>query len=182
MGHNSPIYFFHIDKQKLPQDLYDIHGIESLEIWGECDNNEIWEVTSRNWSYPFGLHAICEELEISGLGFFVSEFAYLDCQATKEALAAAEQLLLEILNGIPILSNTERGDPIWWLHETCYGEKFSSDIFRQAFDEAEVSYDIDDGKYKNSIVGFYSFLKSLRKAMREAISTDRVFVYYRGRL
>ncbi|MEM0980821.1 MAG: hypothetical protein AAGH78_11170 [Cyanobacteria bacterium P01_H01_bin.58] len=182
MGHNLPVYFFHIDKQKLPQDSHDIHAIESLEIWGECDKHRIWKVTSRNWSYPFGLHAICEELEISGLGFVVSEFACLDNQAAREALAAAEQLLLEILNEIPTLSNNQREDQIWWLHKTRYGEKFSSDIFRQAFDEAEVSYDIDDGKYKNSVVGFYSFLKSLREAMFEAISTDRLFVYYRGRL
>lgn len=182
MGHNSPVYFFHINRQKLPQSLHDIHAIESLEVWGDRAKHGIWEITSRNWSYPFGLHAICEELEISGLDFVVSEFAYLDDQALKEAAAAVEQLLLEISDEIPTLFNDERKDPIWWLHQTSFGEKFPPDVFRRAFAEAEISYDIDDGKYRNSVVGFYSFLKSLRKAMLEAISTDRVFVYYRGRL
>lgn len=187
MGHHTPVCFFHIDKQKLPQDLHIIHTAESSEIWDDGAKYGIWKVTSRNWSYQFGLHAICEELGVLELDFVVAEFAYLYDKDLKAAAAAVEQLLSKISDEIPTLSNSENKDPIWWLHETPFGEKFSPDAFRKAFAEAEASYDVDfefkgHGGYEDRVIGFYSFLKSLRKALLEAISTDRVFVYYRGRL
>jgi hypothetical protein len=143
MGHYSPVYFFHIDKQKLPQDLHDIHKAESSELWDDGAKYGIWEVTSWNWSYQIALHAICENLEIPELDFVVAEFAYLDNQDLKAAAAAVKQLLSEISDEIPTFFNHESKDPIWWLHETPFAEKFSPDVFRKSFTEAEASYDVD---------------------------------------
>lgn len=180
----SPVYFFHIDKQKLPQDLHSIDEVHSLEIWDDGAKYGIWKVTSQNWSYQYALDLICKELEIPELEFVVSEFAYLEDQGLRAAAAAIKQVLLEISDKIPTLSSNKKPNPIFWLHQTPFGEKFSPDVFTKAFAEAEASYDIDfeDGGYEDRIVGFYSFLKSLQSAVLEAIGTDRVFVYYLGRL
>ena len=174
MGHYSPVFFFLIDKQKLPQDLHSLDEANLDKIWDEAHYG-IWTVTSRNWSYQFALHLICEELKIFGLEFIVSESACLDDQGLKAASTAIEKLLLEIAGRIPTLSNNRNKDPIWWLHETPFGEKFSSDVYRRAFSEAQISYDVDDSNADGygSVVGFYSFLKSLQNALLEAIDTNR---------
>jgi hypothetical protein len=45
----------------------------------------------------------------------------------KAAAAAVERLLSDISDEIPTLSNHENKNPIWWLHETPFREKFSPD-------------------------------------------------------
>lgn len=187
MSHYIPVFYFPIQKEEIPgnPDNRDSALAILKKRLEKQDESNLWKCTSRNWWLQHALLLICRGLEIEGLEFIDTdiEITYLDRKELEAASNALEKILHEIRNGIPRLGpEIEEEGSIWWLHhfiEEGEVKKFSNGIMRKAFSESKAVYEIDiipDSGYK-SIVGFYSFLKSLEAAVIEAMNKNMNLMY-----
>jgi hypothetical protein len=185
MSHRIPVFFLPIEQEQVPENLKDWHSAMNVldERLERRADYGLRTSTSRNWWYQHALGLICTGLAIEGLGFVDAEIACLDRKELEAAANALDRVLREIRDGIPHLGpEIDEEGSIWWLHyywdEGRYKE-YSTETMRKAFDESEAAHDIDvdaDVGYA-SVVGFYSFLKSLQAALNEALSQDKSLLY-----
>jgi hypothetical protein len=185
MSHRIPVFFLPIKREEVPENLKDWHS--AMNVLGEWLERRadygLRTSTSRNWWYQHALGLICTGLAIEGLEFAEAEIACLDKKELEAATNALSRVLQEIRDGIPHLGpGIDEEGSIWWLHHYwdeggC--KEYSAETMRKAFDESEAAYDIDvdtDVGYE-SVMGFYSFLKSLQAAVNEALSQDKSLLY-----
>jgi hypothetical protein len=188
MSHYIPVFFFPIEREAVPEDRKDWDSaMDILKKRLERRNeHNLWKCTSRNWWLQHALLLICKGLGVGGLEFIDIdiEIAYLDNKELEAASNALDKVLREICNGIPYLGpEIDKEGSIWWLHH--YRDKgrdkeYSIETMRRAFSESEATYEIDifpDSGYE-SVVGFYSFLKSLQAAVNETMSQDMSLMYF----
>jgi hypothetical protein len=135
------------------------------------------------WWYQHALGLICQGLAVEGLEFVDTEIACLDGEKLETAFKALEQILQTVRDGIPYLEQDRDGkDSLWYLHTYWDdGERktYTTEIVRKAFDESQALYDIDveqEFGYE-SIVGFFSFLKSLQATMSECLNQAMCLLY-----
>ena len=185
MSHRIPVFFFPIEPGEVPKDLHDWHSV--LNALGmRLERRTEYRVrtsVSRNWWHQHALGLICKGLAIEGLRFVETEVACLGRKELEIAAGALDRVLDEIKAGIPDLgAEINREGSIWWLHhfadEDGY-KRYSRETFEKAFDESRPAYDIDvdaDVGYE-SVVSFYSFVKSLRAATNEALNQEKRLLY-----
>jgi hypothetical protein len=171
MSHYIPVFFFRVDESRVPEHLETWEDAMSLlgnRLESNCQSG-LRESISRNWWHQNALNLICRGLQIDGLGFVDSEIACLrgdDLQAASEAL---DVVLSSIADGIPDLGRFE--------HTDIDGLRLPEHrrAIKQAKPSTKVSVDADWGF--EAAVGFYSFVKSLREAIREAIAESQCLLY-----
>ena len=184
MSHSIPVFFFSISNDELPVELKDWRSIENLlsSKWENREQNGLRTSTSRNWWHQHAISLICEHLQIEGLEFLQKEIACLDSKQIKIGIIAIGKLLDSCQSGIPKLtSEMEKEGSIWFLRNYHKGNKdkqFSTNQFKKAYAESLAVTEVDgaDTGY-NSLVDFFSFLKSLRVPLQECLSQNRKLLY-----
>jgi hypothetical protein len=186
MSHYIPVFFFPIEPKKVPPEL---NGWESaIDILSErLKQQEVYGMrisTSRNGWHQHALRLICAGLDIGRLEFVDEEVAYLDRTGLEAAAHALDHVMRETKNGVPFLGQeVDELGSIWHLRYelTSQGNRlYRPDLIRQAFDESRPVYNVDglesDIGY-TSIVRFFAFLKSLRQAIEEALTSGKGLLY-----
>jgi hypothetical protein len=168
MSQYMPVFFFPLDKSQIPEKLETWEDAISL-LENPLENKHLFESVSRNWWHQNTLNLICRGLQISGVEFVISEVACLcgdDLQAASEAL---DRVLNSITDDIPDLGQFE--------HTDVKGLRIPEHrrAVEQARPSSKVSGDADWGF--EAAVGFYSFVKSLREAVREATIARKCLMY-----
>jgi hypothetical protein len=171
MSHRIPVFFFRMDESRLPGKLATWEDAMSLLEDGLESNRRfgLRESVSRNWWHQNALNLICQGLQIDGLEFVNSEVACLRGDDLQAASRALDELLSRVADGIPNLGSLE--------HTDVEGLRIPEhrNAIEQAKPSAKVSVDADWGF--EAAVGFYSFVKSLREAIREAIAESQCLLY-----
>lgn len=171
MSHYIPVFFFPVKEAEIPQQL---SGWEdALSLIGKRFENRrksgLRESVSRNWWHQYTLDLICKGLQIDGLEFIRSEIVCLHVNELKAALKALDTVLNKVADDIPNLGPFEDTDI----------EGLRIPKHKKAVKRAKSSYKINvktDWGF-NATVGFYSFVKSLREAMLEAIAKKQCLLY-----
>ena len=185
MSHYISVFFFPIGDDEIPDNLESWHSAEKL-LRVNCDNrerNELRTSVSRNWWHQHAIGLICEYLQISGLEFLKLEIACLDMNEIQAGISAINEFLTSCRHGLPELTpDMEKEGSIWFLRNYFEGNKerkFSTSQVERAYAEScdvpEVKGFADIGY--DSLVGFFSFLKSLRASLQECLSQNKKFLY-----
>lgn len=185
MSHYIPVFYFPVDKYELPTELKDWRSVENLigERLNKREEYKLWVSTSRNGWFQHALGLICDSLNIEGHEFIQSEIACLDIEEIQLAIKALEELLNSIRDGIPDLgAKIEKEGSILFLRRYYKGnkmKKYSAKDLRRAYNEAKPNNDIEgvpDVGYE-SIVNFYSFIKSLLASARDCLRQGKCLLY-----
>ncbi len=185
MGHSIPVFFIPLDRDAIPLGLKDWHSAESIlgELWEKRFSVGLRKTVSRNWWHQDALGIICRNFGISGLEFINSEIVCLDSRELEIAAEALDRVLEKIADGIPKLDAAdEKNGSIWGLrhyHDKGKIKRFSRERLRQAFVQAQPSYDVDEGGALgyDTVVGFFSFIKTFRAAVGDALSQKKCLLY-----
>jgi hypothetical protein len=185
MGHTIPVIFFPIETDRIPFKLETWHDAEGLlnEQVQSFPRDSYWVSSSRNWWHQDASLKVSERLDIHGLEFMQDEVVCLCSDDLSEALSGLDKLLQIYSYGVPDLGIIDQGDGT--LHFLTHdirnrqAVEFSDKEFRKAFIEAEPTNDVDEGSvigYK-ALIGYFSFLKSLRQAIQVAIHKGTCLLY-----
>ena len=185
MGHDIPVFFFPIDREFIPSILETWSDAESL-IGDYVQNNppdSYYVSSSRNWWHQDATVKLCKKFDIVGLDFTIKEVVALCNRELEDALSAVDALLEKLSTGIPDLGVIEHGDgTLYWLTRDLKCKKtieLSKGQMIRAYKEAVATYNVDEGSvigYK-SLVGYFSFLKTLRQAIMVAQSNNKCLFY-----
>jgi hypothetical protein len=173
MSHYIPVFFFPVEKSQV---------LKVFAAWedalpfmkGRLENRRkfgLRESVSRNWWHQHALDLLCRGLQIGGLEFINSEIVCLCDDGLKAASKALDAVLTKIADGIPNLGSFEHSDI----------EGLRIPEHRSAIGQAKPDYEIRveaDWGFE-ATVGFYSFVKSLREAICEAIAENKCLIYVR---
>jgi len=185
MSHSIPVFFFPISDDELPVQLNSWYSVESLlsEKWENREQNGFRTSTSRNWWHQHAIGLISEHLQIDALDFLQKEIICLDRQQIEASVKAIDKLLTLCQSGIPELApEMEQEGSIWFLRNYYEGKskkKFSVSQIEKAYAESRAVSEIEgltDNGY-DLLVGFFSFLKSLRASLQECLSQNRKLLY-----
>ena len=176
MGHNIPTFFFPVHKDDLKGSELSEEFVQEL-LGNKYDSRfdeGIREVSSRSWWYQETTLELAKLLDISGLKFLSEELLLLDYLGLSQASNSLAQLTSEISSTIPIFSEH--------VQEEYSGIKELRKVdcslaYEQSSPAYEVNPSVDSGF--EAVVGFYSFLKSLRAAIDSALENDQYLIYYR---
>jgi hypothetical protein len=185
MGYSIPVFFMPIARSELPPTLKSWHTVEPLlgELYPKAAATGLRESVSRNWWHQAALEHICQVLGIPGLDFVQLEIACLCGEELAAAARALDQVLNELSDGLPYLgSKAEETAEIELLRGNWGPEGFdyyASITLRNAFAKAEPSFRVDArvDYGLEAVVGFFSFVKSLRAALGEALSQEKCLLY-----
>jgi hypothetical protein len=176
MGHNIPTFFFPVHKDDLKGSEFSEKFVQ--EVLGEKYETRfdegVREVSSRNWWYQETALELAKQLDISGLNFLLEELLLLDKPSLSQAADSLAQLISEISSTIPVFSEYEQ--------EEYSGIKELRKVdcslaYERSSPAYEVNPSVDSGF--EAVVGFYSFLKSMRAAIYSALEKDQYLIYYR---
>jgi hypothetical protein len=185
MSHSIPVFFFPISDDELPDRLDNWHSAEKLlsEKWDKREQNGLRTSTARNWWHQHAISLICKHLQINGLEFLQREIACLDTRQIQAGISAIDEFLISCQRGIPELTaEMEKEGSIWFLRNYFEGnkvKKFSASQIKKSPSESYVVHEIKglaDGGY-DSLVEFFSFLKSIRATMQECLSQNDKLLY-----
>jgi hypothetical protein len=184
MGHNIPVFFFPISDDELPERLDNWHAAEDLlsEKWDHREQNGLRTSTSRNWWHQHAIGLIGEYLQIDGLDFVQKEIICLNAKQIEVGIQALDQLLYSCRSGIPqLMPEMEKEGSIWYLRNYYEGNKskaFSVAQIEKAYTESHVALEVNsaDVGYE-SLVDFFSFLKSLQASLQECLSKNKQLLY-----
>ena len=184
MCYSIPVFFFPISNDELPVELKDWHSAENLlsKKWESREQNGLRTSTSRNWWHQHAISLICKHLQIDGLEFLHKEIICLDAKQMEAGIQALGKLLDSCQSGIPQLTpEMEKEGSIWFLRNYYEGNKdrkFSAKQIEKAYAESRVVAQVNgaDTGY-DSLVDFFSFLKSLRASLQECLSQNRKLLY-----
>lgn len=185
MSHSIPVFFFPISDDELPDRLDNWHSAELLlsEKWDNREQNALLTSKSRNWWHQHAISLICRHLQIDGLEFLQREIACLDMKQIQVGVSAIDEFLISCQRGIPELpSEMEKEGSIWFLRNYFEGNKvkmFSASQIEKAHSESCVVHEIKglaDSGY-DSLVEFFSFLKSIRATLQECLSQNNKLLY-----
>ena len=174
-----------ISDDECPETLEDWHSAEDLlrEKWSCRKHNGLLQSASRNWWHQHAISLVCEHLRIGGLDFLQHEFACLDQNQIQEANSAIGEVLMACQHGIPKLTpKMEEEGSIWFLRNYFKGNremKFTTSQIEQAFTEARAVLEIEgfaDSGY-NSLVEFFSFLKSVQVVLQSCLNQNKKLIY-----
>jgi hypothetical protein len=172
MSHYIPVFFLPVSDDELPVELNHWYSVEELlgEKWENREQNGLRTSTSRNWWLQYATSLISEQLKIDGLGFIQKEIACLDKEQIESAINAIDKLLFLCKSGIPELpEEIEKEGIIWYLRYYYEGKeikRYSVEQIEKAYAESFAAYEVKD-EDKDSLVIFFSFLKSLRACLQE---------------
>jgi hypothetical protein len=184
MSHYIPVFFFPISNDELPVELKDWNSVEDLlsSKWENREQNGLRTSTSRNWWLQYATCLISEQLKIDGLDFLQKEIACLDKQQIETSIKAVDKLLAFCKSGFPeFAQEIEEEAAIWYLRNYYEGgkiKKFSVEQIEKAYTESRAVTEVyaeDDGY--NSLVDFFSFLKSLRASLQECLIRNKKLLY-----
>ncbi len=184
MSHSVPVFFFPISNDELPVELKDWHSAENLlsEKWESREQNGLRTSTSRNGWHQHAISLICKHLRIEGLEFLQKEIICLDAKQIEAGAKAIGTLLNSCQSGVPQLApDMEKEGSIWFLRNDYEGNKskaFSIAQIEKAYSESRVVSEVDsaDAGY-DSLVDFFSFLKSLQASLQECFSQNKQLLY-----
>ena len=171
MSHNIPVYFFRVGKSQVLKKLVTWEDALPL-LEKSLGNNRLFglrESVSRNWWHQNALSLIGRGLHVNGLEFVNAEVACLCEDTLYAAFEALGIVLSSTADGIPNLGRFEHTDI----------ERLPSDEHRKAFSQAKPSSNIKvaaDWGFE-ATVSFFSFIKSLHEATREAIEEGQCLIY-----
>ena len=185
MGYSGITVFFPVLNSSLPARLESWLDVADLmnEYYKNPQESGFRSISSRNWAYQDALQQLCQSLEISGLQFLYSEVICLGVSDLQSDLSALDEILLSISDGFPtVAKNTEENNSLWWLQRDVVNGvtvEIPEDDIRKAFRAAKAEHDVSPKKdvgYE-ALVGFFSFIKSLREAINEAIQNEMNLLY-----
>ncbi len=184
MSYSIPVFFFPISNDELPVELKDWHSAENLlsKKWESREQNGLRTSTSRNGWHQHAIRLICEYLQIDGLEFLQKEIICLNAKQIKAGVEAMGKLLVSCQSGIPKLTpEMEKTGSIWYLRNYYEGNKskeFSIAQIEKAYAESHVAIEVNsaDTGY-DSLVDFFSFLKSLQASLQECLSQNKQLLY-----
>ncbi len=184
MSNSIPVFFFPISNDELPVELKDWHSAENLlsSKWENREQNGLRTSTSRNWWHQHVVGLICEHLQIDGLEFLQKEIICLDSKQIETGIIAIGELLDSCQSGIPKLTpEMEKEGSIWFLRNYYEGNKdkqFSANQFEKAYAESSVVVEVNGAETGyDSLVDFFSFLKSLQASFQECLSQNKKLFY-----
>jgi hypothetical protein len=174
MGYDIPIFYFPVDPSEIGSNEISIEYVQNLnaERYKNAIENDLYETNSHNWWHQNIILVYCTDMKIIGLEFLENEISYLDLYQLAEAKKALTLLLNNIRSGIFPANKPEEYSGFKILRKV---------DFKQAFAEASPSYNVDY-QTKNDFeeaVSFYAFIKSLHKAIEEALAGKQYLIYYR---
>jgi hypothetical protein len=190
MSHYIPVAFLPVSSDEKPENLDDWSSVWKL-LEEKSDNYELTGLrtsTSRNWWHQHAIDLICKHLHIDNLNSLQEKITWLNEQQIQAALYAIDQFFALCQNGIPELApEMEKEGSIWCLRHY-YDEKqnvkgFSAEQFNKAYSESDAVYDntdIAENGY-NTLVKFFSFLKSVRATLQECLNLKKNFLYVQYR-
>ena len=185
MSHYLPVFFLPINDDECPENLEGWHSAEELlgDKLSNREQNGLLKSASRNRWHQHAIGLICEHLQINGLDFLQHEIACLDRNRIRVARGAIDKFLTVCQSGIPELTPAmEKEGSIWFLRNYFKGgeeKKFSTSHLKKAFAESRAVLEIEgcaDSGY-NSLVEFFSFLKSVQAILQECLSQNRKLLY-----
>jgi hypothetical protein len=187
MSHSIPVFFFLLDCSEAPSRLESWSDAEQLigSHYSRQDDQAIWSSVSRNWWHQDAVAKISQKLNIAHLEFTMSEVALLQVDELETAAESLDSLLSSFAGGVPDLGPIDSNDgTLWWLARGIEDNEvieLSSQDVQVAFQEARASRSVDEGSVVGyrSLVGFFSFLKSLRQALGEAMDGRKCLLYVR---
>ncbi len=186
MNYCIPVFFLPINRDNIPDSLTGWHSVMPvLETHLQRrQESGLRTSTSRNWWYQYALQLICTGLSIPGLGFVSAEVVCLDNSQLVAAAMALDTILDRLQRGgIPSLgADIEAEGSIRCLRYDCYhgnSSLFSEETLRKAYEESHASYEVEDAVDDGyqAVVGFYSFLKSFRAVVSEALVQNKLLLY-----
>jgi hypothetical protein len=171
MGHYLPVFFFPIEKWQVPVAITSLQDALSLVQVRRENRGKfgLRESLSRNWWHQHLLGTLCEGLQINGLEFIHSEIACLCDDELNRASIALDEVLSRVADGIPNLSSLE----------DVYIQDLRLPKYKEALEQAKpaLKINVDTDVGLEAIIGFYSFVKSLQEAAREAILAKQCLLY-----
>jgi hypothetical protein len=185
MSHYIPVFFLPIRDDECPANLENWHSAEELlaNKWNQRKQSGLLKSASRNWWHQHAISLICEHLQIGGLQFLQLEITCLDLNQIRVASSAIDQLLSACQHGIPDLPpEIEEEGSIWFLRNYLAvrkAKKFTTDQIEKAFAESRAALEIEgltDSDY-NTLVEFFSFLKSVRAILQACLSQNKKLLY-----
>lgn len=172
MGSEVPIFFFPVDCTEINVIPAEAHVIEEM-IVNRIESPEVSglrQAASRNWWHLVVVRNLCSYAGLKGLNFLEHTIAKLDSEDLRQAGSSLDAILELCATRF---KSVQTADPdILSLLES------ESD---GAFEASSEMYDVtpeSDRGFKASL-GFYSFLKSLRAGINEALSAGHCLIYYR---
>lgn len=176
MGYSIPIIFLPIKKREQPRKLRSWEdGINLLNRYYEVrDKVGLRISTSRNWWLKEFLDETCKALNISDLEFIREEITVLDTNKLTKAIRAVDALIQQMTSSKLAIS-AKTINEIWGFDGEIANSNHA-ELFTKAFYEAEAFYDsyATDGFFTyKGVVDFFSFIKTLRLTMQEALEQDK---------
>lgn len=171
MSHYVPVFFFPVEESQVPQTL--VVWDDALPLMKDRLENRdefgLRESVSRNWWHQHALDLLCRGLQIGGLEFINSEVVCLRTDELETASEALDAVLNRIADDIPDLGSFEHTDI----------EGLRIPEHKRAIEQAQSSYriEVDADWGLEAAIGFYSFVKSLREAISEALVGNQCLLY-----
>jgi hypothetical protein len=185
MGHYISVFYLQINKSEVPETIDTWHSsIDVLDKYSKMSGgSELYKTASRNWWHQHALLLICEQLRISGLEFIDSEIACITHADLEGIEIALTSVLKRLSIGFPDFGPIEeQSGSVWHLvnyFESGEIKQYTQETIRQAFDESIVTRDAScgvDSGYE-SLVTFFSFIKSLHYCVKEAMNGNKFLLY-----
>jgi len=174
MGYDIPIFFFSGDPLINGSNETSIEQIRNIIVDKHRNPIEsgLYESNSHSWWHQNTIIELCTIMEIKGLEFLEEEIADLDVIQLTIANNALTQLLNQIMNGIP---QTNKADEYMGI------EILRKEDCNKALLEASPAYKIDYQAMNDfeEAVSLFSFIKSLQRAIDEALLQKQHLFYYR---
>jgi hypothetical protein len=174
MGYDIPIYYFPVKPSEIVINEVSVQHVRELiaEKYKNAVVNELYETNSHSWWHQNTILKLCTNEGIIGLEFLENEIAYLDANNLINANKALTLLINFIRNGIPVENKPDDYIGVEIIRKV---------DFKKAFMEATPSYNVESLANNDfeEAVSFYSFLKSLHKAIEDALSREQHLLYYR---
>ena len=174
MGYDIPIFYFLIDPIEIAENEINIEYIQNIiaDKYKNAVENDLYETNSHSWWHQNTIMELCTNMKVDGLEFLEHEIAYLDGNKLSDAKKALTLLLNNIRSGIPPANKPDEYVGVEILRKV---------DFKLAFMEATPSYNVEyqaNNDFEEA-VSFYAFIKSLHKAIEEALSRKQHLIYYR---
>ena len=182
MSYFLPVYFIPVDRDEVPlrcETWSDVEPLIALRH-SKKDSTNLYVSTSRNWWHEDALGQICRGVKVAGLEFISEEIVLLEATQIQDAIDGLENILSLVQEGVPDLGEYEVDHgSVWWLKRASDTREFTKEEFVKAF---ELSAPVIDAKVEaemgfGALVGFYTYLKSLKQSLQEAQGQNKLWLY-----
>lgn len=172
MGLEIPIFFFPVDCTEINLIPAEAHVMEEM-IVNRTESPEVSglrQAASRNWWHLVVVRNLCSHADLKGLNFLDHTIAKLDSEALRQAGSSLDAILELCATRFKSVQTADP-DILMLLESENDGAFEASSEIHDVTPRADLGFE--------AALGFYSFLKSLRAGINEALSAGQCLIYYR---